>query len=132
MRFDLGYGTRNVLLNGSNAEAAYRQTPTEHEEALHKYERPGQTPAERLIATEQGMIEEQMLPKYWNDTIPRRDVGGSSSWINGIEYLPDFGLAIMNTKGREYYYPATNEEMGDWITSDSIGGTYNEKFKQRG
>jgi hypothetical protein len=132
MRFGLGFGTRNVLLNRNNAEAAYRQTPAEHDEALHQFERPGQTPAEQLIAAEEGMIAEKELPKYWDDDTPRRDLGGSSSWINEIEYLPSVGMAILHAGGRQYYYPMTTDEAGNWVTSDSIGQYYNQNVKMRG
>lgn len=129
MKFRLGFGTRNMLGDG---EAAYRQSPTEHEELLHKYEKPGQTPAERLIATERGMIEEKMNPKYWDDKYPRRNVGGSSSWIDEIEYLPSLGIAIMHTNGKQYYYPMTSDEVGDWMNSDSLGRYYNNNVKLKG
>jgi len=129
MKFDLGYGTRNVLLNRTNGDAAYRQSPIEHEAALHKYETPNQTPAERLFAAERGEIEEKELPKYWLEDVPRRDLGGSSSWIDNIEYLPDLGLAIMHTNGHEYYYPMTADEVGDWMNSDSLGSYYNANVK---
>jgi len=131
MKFSVGFGTRNALLNGSNKEAAYRQDPVEHEIAIHKYERPGQTPAERLFAIEKGQEEERELPKYWDDEYPRRDINESSSWIDEIEYLPSMGLAIMKTNGHEYYYPMTSKEVGDWVTSDSLGGYYNRNVKLR-
>lgn len=129
MKFRIGFGTRNMLNDG---EAAYRQSPIEHEELLHKYERPGQTPAERLIAAERGMLEEKLNPRYWNDEIPRRDVGGSSSWIDEIEYLPSLGIAIMHTDGKQYYYPMTSDEVGDWMNSDSLGQYYNNNVKLKG
>lgn len=131
MRFDLGQGTRNVLLNRGNAEAAYRQSPTEHYETLNQFIRPGMLPQEQLIAIMEGENSEKELPKYWNDEVPRLDLGGSSSWIDGIEYYPDLGLAIMNTNGREYYYPMTPKEVGDWMTSPSLGSYYNANVKLR-
>lgn len=131
MRFELGYGTRNALLNNYGKDAAYRQTPEEHEALIHKYERPSMSPMEQLLAIQKGIDEERINPKYWNDEIPRLDVGGSSSWIDGIEYLPDLGIAIMKTNGREYYYPMTPNEVGDWITSDSLGSYYNKFVKLR-
>lgn len=128
MKFRIGFGTRNALNDG---EAAYRQTQAEHDNLLHKYERAGMTPAERMIAEEQGIIEEKLYPKYWDDEFPRRDVGGSSSWIDEIEYLPSFGLAIMHTKGNQYYYPMTSDEVGDWMNSDYLGSYYNNFLKQK-
>lgn len=131
MRFQIGYGTRNALLNNYAKDAAYRQSPEEHEALIHKYERPNMSPMEMLLATQKGIDEEKINPKYWDDETPRLDLGGSSSWIDGIEYLPNLGLAIMHTGGREYYYPMTPDEVGDWVTSDSLGSYYNHFVKLR-
>lgn len=131
MRFNLGQGTRNVLLNRENSDAAYRQSLEEHEEALNQFKKPCMLPQQELIAIMDGEIAEKELPKYWDDNVPRLDLGGSSSWIDGIEYMPDLGIAIMNTNGREYYYPMTPDEVGDWITSPSLGSYYNANVKLR-
>jgi hypothetical protein len=131
MRFDLGQGTRNVLLNRENSEAAYRQSPIEHEEALNQFKRPDMLPHQELVAIMEGENAEKELPKYWNDEVPRLDLGGSSSWIDGIEYIPELGIAIMETDGREYYYPMTPKEVGDWMTSPSLGSYYNANVKLR-
>lgn len=130
MKFSLGYGTRNMLLNDSNRDAAYRQDPTEHTRVLHQFERPGQTPIERLLASQEGMVAEQELPEYWDDQIPRKDVGGSSSWIDEIEYLPSLGIAVVKSNGKQYFYPKSAKEVGDTITSDSIGSDYNRSWKR--
>ena len=129
MKFDLGKATRNMLLNDSAKESAYRQTPEEHEALLHKYEDASQTPMERLLAIQRGIDEEKLNPKYWDDATPRLDLGGSSSWIDNIEYIPSLGIAIMNTNGREYYYPMSPNEVGNWMTSDSLGSFYNQYVK---
>ena len=129
MRFSLGQGTRNVLLNRDNSEAAYRQDPSEHDALIHQYEKPGMTPNERLLAAIKGLEEEKQNPKYWNDEVPRLDLGGSSSWIDQIEYVPSLGMAIMETNGREYYYPMTPNEVGNWMNSDSLGSYYNKFIK---
>lgn len=130
MRFgEFGKVTRNMLLNPLAREAAYRQTPEEHDALIHQYESPGQTPMERLLAVQQGIDEEKASPKYWNDDTPRLDLGGSSSWIDNVEYLPDMGIAVMHTNGKQYYYPMTADEVGDWMTSDSLGSYYNANIK---
>jgi len=129
MRFELGKLTRNGLLNHYAEDAAYRQTPEEHDAMIHKYEQEGQTPMERLVATQRGIDEEKINPKYWDDEAPRWDLGGSSSWIDGIEYIPSLGLAVMKTDGKEYYYPMNADEVGDWMTSDSLGSYYNANVK---
>lgn len=129
MRFDLGKVTRNALLNNYAKDAAYRQTPEEHDALIHKYEQPGMTPMELLEATQKGIDEEKINPKYWDDETPRWDLGGSSSWIDGIEYIPTLGIAVMKTNGHEYYYPMDAEDVGDWMTSDSLGSYYNANVK---
>lgn len=131
MRFPIGFGTKNILLNRENAEAAYRQDPMEHEAELHKYDSPSLSPYEQLMATVKAADEEKLNPKYWDENEPRLDLGGSSSWIDGIEYMPELGIAIMKTNGREYYYPMTPDEVGDWVTSDSLGSYYNNFVKLR-
>lgn len=112
-----------------NAEAAYRQTEAEHDALLHQYEEPGQTSFEQMLAISKGEDAEKASPKYWEDNYPREDINESSSWIDEIEYMPDLGIAIMKTNGREYYYPIDANTMGDWITSDSLGGFYNRNIK---
>ena len=133
MDFGNGHGfgkaTRNMLLNPYAKDAAYRQSPEEHDALIHKYEKPGQTPMERLLAVQRGLDEEKINPKYWDDDHPRLDLGGSSSWIDDIEYLPDLGIAVMHTDGRQYYYPMTPDDVGDWVTSDSLGSYYNANVK---
>lgn len=131
MKFPIGFGTKNILLNRGNAEAAYRQDPAEHDALIHKYDNPSLSPNEQLMATMKGLDEEKLNPKYWDDNEPRLDLGGSSSWIDGIEYLPELGIAVMKTDGREYYYPMTPDEVGDWLTSDSLGSYYNKFVKLR-
>lgn len=128
MRFDIGFGTRNALQNG---DAAYRQSQAEHDALLHKYEHPGQTPAEKMIAAERGVLEEKLNPKYWEDDIPRRDLNATSSWVDQIEYLPSLGIAILQNNGKQYYYPMTSNEVGDWMNSDSIGSYFDKNVKSR-
>lgn len=129
MRFDLGKLTRNGLLNHYAEDAAYRQTPEEHDAMIHKYERPGMTPLEMLEATQKGIDEEKINPKYWDDEKPRLDLGGSSSFIDNVEYIPSLGIAVINIGGNEYYYPKTAEEVGDLMTADSLGAEYNRSWK---
>lgn len=129
MRFRLGDVTRNGLLNRAAKEAAYRQTPVQHQRMLDKYIRPGMSPAQLMLAQTRGQQLEKLNPRYWNDQEPRRPLNPSSSWIDEIEYLPDLGLAVMRTQGREYYYPMTARQCGNWICSDSIGSYYNRNVK---
>lgn len=132
MRFTLGDVTRNGLLNRGAREEAYRQTPAQHERLLNRYIRPGMSPAQLMLAQTRGRQLELLQPRYWNDQVPRQVKGPlnpSSSWIDEIEYLPDLGIAVMKTSGREYFYPMTARQVGNWVTADSIGSFYNRNIK---
>ena len=130
MLFELSKMTRNALMNPYEAEAAYRQSPSQHEALLNKYVKPGMSPAELMLALDQGRQEEAAEPRYWNDQLPRRDIGASSSWIDSIEYLPDMGLASFSVNGRQYFYPMSSDEVGDLINSDSIGQNVSKMMKR--
>lgn len=130
MKFGMNYGTRDAILAASNKDAAYRQSPVEHQEILDQFQQPNMTPIEKMIAAEQGIEAERQLPKYWDDDTPRRDLGTASHWIDEVEYFPDLGIASMSVNGKQYIYPLTNEEMGNWMTADSIGSWYNNLIKR--
>lgn len=136
MRFSLGLGTRNALLNRSFSNAAYRQTALEHQQYIDDFAAKrmaqGQSPAEAYYYAE-NIDEPEQIEQYWNDFEPRRDLGGSSSWINEVEHLPDEGISILHTNGgKQIMVPQTSEEAGDMITSDSIGQYYNNFLRNRG
>lgn len=131
MKFGMDYGTRDAILAASNKDAAYRQTPVEHQEVLDQFQSPNMTPIEKMLAAEQGIEAEQALPKYWDDDMPRRDLGTASHWIDEVEYFPDLGIASMSVNGKQYIYPLTNDEMGNWMTADSIGSWYNNLIKRK-
>ena len=129
MRFEISPITRNALLG--NSEAAYRQTPAQHEELLTQFERPGMTPAELLAAQLQGIEAEKEEPRYWLDETPRRDLGVGSSWIRGVEYLPDSGIAIITMpNGKSEYRFMDSQGVGDFITSDSLGDYFNRFLRE--
>lgn len=132
MQFKCGDMTRNGMFNAATKPAAYRQTQLQHDRTINKYVRKGMTPAQIMLAQVRGEQEEMLNPRYWNDQYPRRgntNAFASSSWIDEIEYLPDMGLAIMKTDGREYYYPMTARQVGNWVTSNSLGQYYNRLVK---
>lgn len=131
MKFSMDYGTRDAILAATNKDAAYRQSPIEHKEALDQFQRAGQSPIEKMIAAQEGIDAERELPQYWDDNTPRRDLGTASHWIDEVEYFPDLGIASMNVNGKQYIYPLTNDEIGEWMTADSIGSYYNNLIKQR-
>ena len=131
MKFRLGEATRNALLNGAARDAAYRQTPEQHQALLNRFIRPGMSPTELALAKMRGQQLERMDPRYWDDTEPRRPLNPSSGWIDEIEYLPDLGLSRMRTEsGREYYYPTTSNKVGNWVAArEGIGEFYNRNIK---
>lgn len=130
MRFTVGNGTRNALLNRTEKDAAYKQTPVEHEEMLNKYVRPTDTPVERQIHLLQGQKEESEYPKYWNtDETPRRDLNPSSSFIRNVEVVPDMGITRLTLGNKQYNYVVNPDEAGDMLTDFSIGHFYNNRIK---
>lgn len=118
--------THNYLLNKSNDDAAYRQSLDEHEETINKYVVPGMNPQEKELAIQMGMLEEMNLPRYWDDTYPRRDLGLSSSWVRSLKLEPNSNVAIVNDK---YILPMTTDEAGDILTSESIGDKISKKIR---
>lgn len=122
MQFDIGPGTNNATLIHELSEAAYKQSPSEHEELLNHYVKPGMSPAQLMLAQLQGQQLEKLYKKYWLEQTPRYDLSPSSSWVRQIETLPDLGITRMTTdRGKSYYYPQTTDEAGDMVTSPSIG-----------
>ena len=145
MRFDLGYGTRSFI-GGENRDAAFRQTPTEHQQYIDEFTQqheneliqPGMTPLQIALAKAEARYlgeqdEQTKIPEYWMDTTPRRDVGATSTWINNIEVMPDGGMAQMQTNdGNIYYYPLSDEEVGNWVTDPmGVGEYYNTMIRGR-
>lgn len=129
MQFEINPVSRNALLG--DREAAYRQTPAQHEELLTQFERPGMTPMELMAAQLQGIEAEQAEPRYWLDEKPRRDIGAGSSWIKGVEYLPDSGIAIITMPdGKSEYRFMDAQGVGDFITSDSLGNYFNRFLRE--
>lgn len=129
MNFQISPISRNAL--AGNSEAAYRQTPAQHDELLHQFERPGMTPMELMAAQLQGEEAEAAEPRYWLDQTPRRDIGAGSSWIKHIEMLPESGIAIFTMpNGKNEYRFTDTDTIGDMITSDSLGRYFNTHFKE--
>ncbi|MBO7513752.1 MAG: hypothetical protein J6T54_12455 [Fibrobacter sp.] len=139
--------THNALFKGSGGEyrdAAYMQTPREHEEAIEKFTkererqfiRAGMSPAQvalgkrRAKAWAENYDEPTKVEKYWNgDQEPRRPIQTSSSWIGEVRIVPSLGLARLNLNGRNYSYSLTPDMVGDMVTSESLGQFYNGNIK---
>lgn len=126
MKFSVSTGpslTRNALLNRSNKDAAYRQTDFEHDNLLNAFVETNMEPWQEKLALLRGKQAEEGNPRYWDDEEPRKPLTPSSSFIEDIEYLPTLNLARIRIGGKIYDFPGfTPKQMGDMITSDSLGG----------
>lgn len=146
MRFDSTVGkeyTHNYLFKDSGSafkDAAYMQTPAEHEANIERFTkererqfvRAGMTPAQVLNAKRRARAwaenydEPTKVEEYWKgDQKPRRPIQVSSSFIGEVRVVPSLGLARLNLNGRNYSYSLTPEMVGDMVTSDSLGQFYN-------
>jgi len=113
---------------------ARMQTLDQHNRALNKYIRPGQSPLERRWAIEKGQEEERKLPEFWVDDTHARDdrSKASSSAVSGIKILPNGDISIQfRGKGKWYTYNGGSNpyeaamEAHDLFTSNSIGQNMN-------
>lgn len=150
MQFDSKVGpqlTLNALFKNSGRafkNAAFMQTPAEHERAIKKFTkererqfiRAGMTPAQVANAKKRAeewaknYDEPKKIEKYWKgDQEPRRPIQISSSFIGGVRIVPSLGLARLNLNGRSYSYSLTPEMVGKMITSNSLGKFYNGRIK---
>lgn len=139
----MGYGSRGFLDNEA-VDASYRQTEDEHEDYINDFReqhedeliKPGMNPLQIALAKAEAQYlaeedEKTLIPQYWDDTYPRRDVDTQSTWVDNIEISPYGGMAEMTTRnGRTYYYPLDTDDVGDWVTDDmGIGSHYNTYIK---
>ena len=133
MQFNLGNWSKNMLLDWSNRDAAYRQTEQEHEDTLRQYVKPGMTTEDLVNAMADGMAAEEEMSEYWLDDFPREDFNPGSSWIRQLDYYPEGNMAVMTTdRGDQYAYPMDSDMMGDWVTDrNGIGEYYNNIIKNR-
>lgn len=132
MDFRINNGlTHNSLLNRGNKDAAYKQTELEHNEALNKYIRPGMTPLEMMAARSRGEAEEKLLPKYWDDELPRQSLNPSSSFIDDVTVIPSLNMARIRIGNKTYTYPMKDTLAGDMVTNFSIGEFYNDNVKRK-
>ena len=150
MQFDSQVGpqlTLNARFKNSGRafkNAAFMQTPAEHERAIRKFTkererqfiRAGMTPAQVANAKKRAeewaknYDEPKKVEKYWKgDQEPRRPIQISSSFIGGVRIVPSLGLARLNLNGRSYSYSLTPEMVGKMITSNSLGKFYNGRIK---
>ena len=138
MLFDIitGNGLGSNILKSGDRQAAFRQTPQEHEELLDERNLPGyreamtlQGPA-RLIAIQQlraqAALREAEYPKYWDDEYPRRPIDQSSSWVGDINYDPYSNVAQVQLGNKVYSYSMSPNRIAEIINSPSIGQEFNK------
>ena len=130
-----GAGLSNNVLKSGDRQAAFRQTPAEHEELLDERNLPGyreammlQGPA-RLMAIQQlraqAALREASSPKYWDDQYPRRNISQSSSWVGDIDYDPYSNAMQVELGNKIYSYYKTPDQVAEIINSPSIGEKFN-------
>jgi hypothetical protein len=134
-----GAGLSNNVLKSGDRQAAFRQTPAEHEELLDERNLPGYSEAmmlegpARLMAIQQlraqAALREAESPKYWLDEYPRRNISQSSSFIGDINYDPYSNAAQIQIGNKVYSYSRTPDQIAEMINSPSLGGYFNRVLK---
>lgn len=142
IHFDVmtGAGLGNNALIGGVREAVERQTPYEHEALLDVTTLPDY---QRIMTTNpsalamfmpsliaQAELREAEYPKYWDDSVPRRDVTQSSSFVGPMDYDPYSNMAMVQLNNRVYPYVGIDPvRMAEWLNYPSIGQYYNRFVK---
>ena len=142
IHFDVmtGAGLGNNALIGGVREAVERQTPYEHEALLDVTTLPDY---QRIMSTNpsaiamfmpsliaQAELREAEYPKYWDDSVPRRDVTQSSSFIGPMDYDPYSNMAMVQLNNRMYPYVGIDPvRMAEWLNYPSMGQYYNRFVK---
>lgn len=135
-----GAGLGNNALIGGVREAVERQTPYEHEALLDVTTLPDY---QRIMTTNpsalamfmpsliaQAELREAEYPKYWDDSVPRRDVTQSSSFVGPMDYDPYSNMAMVQLNNRVYPYVGMDPvRMAEWLNYPSIGQYYNRFVK---
>lgn len=130
-----GAGLSNNVLKSGDRQAAFRQTPAEHEELLDERNLPGYREAmllegpARLMAIQQlraqAALREAEYPKYWDDQYPRRNISQSSSWVGDIDYDPYSNAMQVQLGNKIYSYYKTPDQVAEILNSQSIGKKFN-------
>lgn len=55
----------------------------------------------------------------------------SSTFVTNIRYLPSSNTAFVRLGNSTYWYPMTQRQMANWLTSNSLGRYYNNYVKLR-
>ena len=131
-----GAGLSNNVLKSGDRQAAFRQTPQEHEELLDYTNLPGYREVmempigyPQLAALGRLKLQaeqrEQESPKYWLDEYPRRPISQSSSWVSDIDYDPYSNAMQVQLGNKIYSYYKTPDQVAEIINSPSIGEKFN-------
>lgn len=138
IHFDVmtGAGLGNNAMYGGNRDAAQRQTPEEHAELLDittlpNYQRimttnPAALPMLMPSLIAEAELREQASPKYWDDSVPRRYLTQSSSFVGPMDYDPYSNMVMVNLNNRVYPYAGIDPvRMAEWLDYPSLGQYYN-------
>lgn len=132
---EVGNGVHNAKLQvGVAEEAAKMQTLEEHNNAINKFLKPGQTPAQRAEALRKGKEAERKLLSFWADDRPRVNYTPSSSAVEAIRITPENRIEVKwrgkpsknNPSGWYTFLPSVNpykasEAFQALVTAPSIG-----------
>lgn len=130
----------NAMLSGDR-KAAERQSLNEHESLLDittlpDYAKvmamppgPARAAAMQMLQA-QAELREQEYPRYWNDTVPRRNISQSSSFIGPIDYDQNTNLAAVQMGDKVYMYPNLDPvRMSEWLNSPSMEDYFRNYIK---
>lgn len=131
-----GEGMGDNVLKSGDRQAAFRQTPQEHEELLDYTNLPGYREVmempigyPQLAALGRLKLQaeqrEQESPKYWLDDYPRRPISQSSSWVSDINYDPETQMAEIQLGNKVYGYSMSPNRIAQILNAPSIGRELN-------
>lgn len=127
----------NHTLDVMEADALEMQDLQEHNEALNKYIRPGQTPAERQAAIIRGEKEERKLKGFWDeDRRTRRKTGIGSTAVSNVRIDGNRIKVRFGGRGKWYTYrggkdaKSTSHEARLLLAAPSIGRAINGTWGQ--
>ena len=127
----------NRTLDIGKADALELQEMQEHNAALNKYIRPGQTPSERRAAIIKGEREERTLKGFWDeDRRPRRKTGIGSTAVSNVRIEGNYIKVRFGGRGKWYTYrggkdaKGTSHEARRLLSAPSIGRAINGVWGQ--
>lgn len=143
IHFDVmtGAGLGDNAMLGGIREAAERQTQAEHEGLLDITTLPDY---QKIMATQpealpmfmpsliaQAELREAEYPKYWDDSVPRREITQSSSFVGNMDYDPYTNMVMAQIGRKVYPYVGMDPvRMAEWLNWPSMGRYYNQYIKR--